>query len=261
MPEPGERLALTTVDGEHLAAVHLAGPDRELAIVVGHGFSGSIRRPSVRTIAECFAVHAGVLAFDFRGHGASTGYSTVGDKEVFDLDAAVSAARGLGYRAVASCGFSMGASVVIRHAALHGGVAAVAAVSGTSRWFYRGTPPMRRLHWVVERRAGRFLARRVLHTRIAAGGWDPVPEAPVEVVARIAPVPLLVVHGDRDAYFPVEHAEALAAAAGEPVELWIVPGFGHAEAAATPELLDRIGGWLRAASTANAARPAKPGTA
>jgi fermentation-respiration switch protein FrsA (DUF1100 family) len=49
------------------------------------------------------------------------------------------------------------------------------------------------------------------------------------------------VHGDSDHYFPVEHPEALYAAANEPKELWLLEGFGHAEQAATPELLDRIG--------------------
>jgi len=33
----------------------------------------------------------------------------------------------------------------------------------------------------------------------------------------------------------------LYAAAREPKELWLLEGFGHAETAATPELLDRIG--------------------
>jgi hypothetical protein len=34
--------------------------------------------------------------------------------------------------------------------------------------------------------------------------------------------------------------------AGQPKELWIEPGFGHAESAATPALLGRIGDWLAA---------------
>jgi fermentation-respiration switch protein FrsA (DUF1100 family) len=53
-----------------------------------------------------------------------------------------------------------------------------------------------------------------------------------------------VVHGDADHYFPVEHAEQLFTAAAEPKELWLEPGFGHAENAATDELLRRIAGWL-----------------
>ena len=54
----------------------------------------------------------------------------------------------------------MGASVAVRHAALHRGVRAVVAVSGPARWYYRGTAPMRRVHWVLERRLGGWWASR-----------------------------------------------------------------------------------------------------
>jgi pimeloyl-ACP methyl ester carboxylesterase len=242
-------LALRTADGERLAATHLPGPrddDRPLAVVVAHGFSGSIAKPAVQAVMSALSGHAGVVGFDFRGHGRSTGHSTLGDLEVLDLDAAVQHARELGYRDVVTCGWSMGGTVVLRHAALHRGVDAVVSVSAVSRWFYRDTKPMRRLHWAVETRVGRLLTRHALRTRISANGWDPLPESPVEVVGRIAPTPLLLVHGDADHYFPVEHPQALYDAANEPKELWLLPGYGHAEAAATPELLDRIGAHLPA---------------
>jgi len=241
------RLELRTQDGERLAAVHVPGPAepaRPLAVVVAHGFTGSIDRPAVAAIVDALAKHAGVVAFDFRGHGRSTGQSTLGDKEVLDVDAAVRRARDLGYADVVTCGWSMGGWVVLRHAALFRDVDAVVSVSAVSRWFYRDTKPMRRLHWAVESRLGRLVARHAFRTRITAAGWDEVPESPVEVVGRIAPIPLLVVHGDADHYFPVEHPEALYAAANEPKELWLLEGFGHAENAATPQLLDRIGAHL-----------------
>jgi pimeloyl-ACP methyl ester carboxylesterase len=241
------RLELRTQDGERLAAVHVPGPAepaRPLAVVVAHGFTGSIDRPAVGAIVDALAKHAGVVAFDFRGHGRSTGQSTLGDKEVLDVEAAVRHARDLGYADVVTCGWSMGGSVVLRHAALVRDVDAVVSVSAVSRWFYRDTKPMRRLHWAVESRLGRLVARHAFRTRITAAGWDDVPESPVEVVGRIAPIPLLVVHGDADHYFPVEHPQALYAAANEPKELWLLEGFGHAENAATPELLDRIGAHL-----------------
>jgi fermentation-respiration switch protein FrsA (DUF1100 family) len=243
-----EQLALRTVDGERLEAVHVAGqpPGRSLAVVVAHGFTQSIARPGIRDIVTALSAYAGVVAFDFRGHGRSSGQSTVGHREVLDLDAAVVATRRLGYSDVVTCGWSMGGSVVLRHAALHGGVDAVISVSAPSRWYYKDTTPMRRVHWAVETRLGRFIARRALRTRISPLGWDPTapPESPVEVVARISPIPLLIVHGDRDHYFPVDHPQALYDAAGEPKELWLIKGFGHAETAATPELLDRIGAHL-----------------
>ena len=234
---------LTTQDGERIAVDTLPGPDpdRPLGVVVAHGFTGSLDKPGVRAVAAALTRHAGVVVFDFRGHGRSSGHSTLGDKEVLDLDAAVAHARDLGYRDVVTCGWSMGGSVVLRHAALSGGVDAVVSVSAVSRWFYRDTAPMRRVHWAVETRAGRWIARRAFNTRISPHGWPNVPESPVEVIGRIAPIPVLLVHGDSDHYFPVEHPEALYAAAREPKELWLLEGFGHAETAATPELLDRIG--------------------
>ena len=139
--------ALRTADGERLATVLLAGPG-DTCVVLAHGFSGSTATPALRRVAEGLARHASVLAYDARGHGSSTGRTTLGDREVLD------------------------------------------------------------------------------------------------VVARVAPLPLLVVHGDRDGYFAVSHAQALAAAAGEPVELWIEPGFAHAESGAGPALVDRLGARL-----------------
>ena len=235
--------ALLTDDGVRIDAHHDPGP-RSLGIVLAHGFTGSWRRPAVRRAALALSRTGGVVSFDFRGHGRSGGRSTVGDREVLDLAAAVDWARRLGYRRIATVGFSMGAAVAVRHAATHDGLAAVVAISGPSRWYYRGTPAMRRVHWVIEKRLGRLTGRVLRRTRIAATGWNPVPEPPDVAAARIAPTPLLVVHGEADLLFPVEHAHALYAAAREPKRLWIEPDFGHAENAASQELLGRIGDWL-----------------
>ena len=236
---------LLTADGVSIDAVHEPGP-AELAIVVAHGFTGSWQRPSIRRAVEVLHERAGVVSFDFRGHGNSGGHSTVGDREVLDLAAAIDWARELGYERVATVGFSMGASVVVRHAGLAnpGELAAVVAVSGPSRWYYRGTVPMRRVHWVIERRLGRLVSRVALKTRISGDGWRSVPESPEELAGKITPVPFLVVHGDADHYFPVDHGERLYAAANEPKRLWLEAGFGHAENAATPELIARVADWV-----------------
>lgn len=239
---------LRTADGVPIAVTHLPHHG-ETAVVLAHGFTGHHRKPAVRAVATGLARYAGIVAFDFRGHGRSGGVSTLGDLEVLDVDAAVRAARDLGYRRIVTMGWSMGGSVVIRHAALHGGVDGVVSISATSRWWVRDTVPMRRVHWLVEGRAGRLVSRTVFRTRLA-DDWGDEPESPVEVVGRIAPVPLLVVHGDRDAYFTLDHPQALYDAAGEPKQLWLVPGFGHAEAAATPALLDRLGRYLAQPVTA-----------
>ena len=238
---------LVTDDGVPIDTAHLPG-DRELAIVMAHGFTLSWSRPYVWRVATWLNGHGGVVTFDFRGHGRSGGLSTMGDREIRDLDVAVAYARELGYQRVAAVGFSMGASVVVRYAGLVGGLDAAVSVSGPGRWYYRGTMPMRRVHWAVERRAGRLITRTWLKTRVSPDGWKPVPVSPAEAAAKVAPTPFLIVHGDQDEYFPVEHARQLYQAAHDPRELWIVPGFGHAERGMNQALVDRIGHWVQQAA-------------
>ena len=68
-----------------------------------------------------------------------------------------------------------------------------------------------------------------------------------------ARVQLAGVHGDKDLYFPPEHARQLYEGAREPKELWLIPGFGHAERATDDELVDRIVAWVTEAVTRPAA--------
>lgn len=308
---PGARTALLrAADGVPIEAAYDPGPGPDApAIVVAHGFTGALERPAIRRAGAVFAQRAGVVTFSFRGHGGSGGRSTVGDREVLDLAAAVAWARSLGHGRVATVGFSMGGSVVLRHGALYragargdeqeregrtgaygraaagpgaaapgpaadgpaalssgtdGSVAlgadalgpgavrtgtvpyadAVVSVSSPARWYYRGTAPMRRLHWIVERRTGRAVSRLALKTRIHHRRWNPEPLSPTAAVPLIAPAPLLIVHGTQDTYFPLDHPESLAAAAAPgAAELWLEEDFAHAENAASDELLERIAAW------------------
>jgi len=257
---PPQQADLLTADGVAVHAVHSpprTGADGGLAVVVVHGFTGSAASPPLCAVADRLSAHCGVVALDLRGHGRSGGASTLGDAEVADVAAAASWASALGYDRVATLGFSLGGAVVIRHAALRGGVAAVAAVSAPARWYYRGTAPMRLLHLGVLTPTGRLVAR-FRGTRVARRGWDPPPVEVRRVVGALR-APLLVVHGDADGYLPMAHAREIAAAAPG-CTLWEVAGLGHAEAALPDPLVDRIGRWLVLASTApDAAAP--PGVA
>ena len=240
---------LVTDDGVPIDTVHLP-QESDLAIVLAHGFTQSWQRPAVWRIATRLNRIAGVVSFDFRGHGRSGGLSTLGDEEIKDLGVAVAYARELGYERVAALGFSMGASIVVRYAGLVGGLEAAVSVSGPGHWYYRGTERMRRVHFLAEHRVGRLAARMLTKTRISSGQWDPTPVPPDEAAAQISPIPFLIVHGDSDPYFPVYHAQQLYDAAREPKELWLVPEFGHAESSCRPALVDRIGGWLATAAGA-----------
>lgn len=178
--------------------------------VVAHGFTGSTSTRRVLDICERLAAGgAGVVAFDFRGHGESGGGSTLGDVETADIAAAVAWARARTPGPLVVAGWSMGGSIVLRHAGLGGDADAVVSVSSPGLWYERRTRAMRIVHHAAETRHGRALCRLATGTRLTAG-WERLPESPVEVVAAIAPRPLLVVHGDADGYFPLRHGTALA---------------------------------------------------
>ncbi len=111
----------------------------------------------------------------------------------------------------------------------------------------------------VEHRVGRLVTKQLLKTRVSPVGWKLVPVPPAEAAAQISPVPLLIVHGDKDPYFPPEHPRQLYMAAREPKELWLLPGMGHAEAACSQDLVDRIGRWVDQATKRARAVAAEPG--
>ena len=70
--------------------------------------------------------------------------------------------------------------------------------------------------------------------------------SPKHEIALIAPIPLLIVHGEVDEIVPVHHARVLFDAAREPKELWLVPDVGHIQAFAYPANRDALVRWLDA---------------
>jgi pimeloyl-ACP methyl ester carboxylesterase len=246
MPAPAT-VDVRTTDGLRLSAEHWDTGGREIACVVAHGFTGSSRNPDVRRICRGLVAQGlSVLAPDFRGHGRSQGRGTAGVDEIRDVAAAVAWLRSEGYRFVAILGWSMGGTAVLRHAGLGGDADAVVSVSAPGIWWERGTRPMRLVHWMFESRTGRVATRVLRRTRVTSDGWTDLPASPSEVAGFIAPRPLLVVHGEADHYFPVQHVEALAA--GAPLAtVWLEPAMGHGEVATTRDLVDRLGRWVLAA--------------
>jgi len=238
-----------------ISAIHVEGKHDDLAFVLVHGFTGNWREERVQKVIARLCQFGAVIAIDMRGHGRSEGRSTVGKNEVLDVAAAVEWARDLGYPKVVATGFSMGGAVVLREAGLaasgelqEGRVDAVVSVSAPAFWYYRGTRIMRLVHRLVQTRSGR-LVMRAGGTRISGEGWDdPLPTPPYEAAAMLGSTALLVVHGDIDRYFPLEHPRAIHESArdsGVRTDMWLERGFGHAESAISTQTLDRIGAWAR----------------
>jgi len=167
-----------------------------------------------------------VYGFDFRGHGQSEGLCAFGALEHLDVEAVVRRARAEGFDQVVTFGGSMGGIAVLRHAALIGGVDGAVTASTPARWDGHETEAVRRMVWL----AGSPWGRKVLR----ASGVRPSPtfqwvEDPVDVVGKIAPIPLVLIHGRDDHFFDEEQAWALYRAANQPKRLLLSSRFGHAE--------------------------------
>jgi dipeptidyl aminopeptidase/acylaminoacyl peptidase len=195
-----------------------------------------------------------VLAFDMRGMGASDPAPiSFGEYEQRDVLGAVDFLEQgmLPYpeldrpRVIGGWGVSMGGATLLLAAAREPRIAAVVSDSA-----YADILPI--LQREVPKQGhvpslflpGAFVASGALY------GINYYDVRPVDVIAQIAPRPLLLIHGDADHYVPPENLPQLTAAAlsgpGAIVQTWLVPGADHAQAfhKAGQEYVDRVMGFF-----------------
>lgn len=238
---PHATVRLRATDGTALVGSWLPGPTHDApAVVLAHGFAGHGRKPAYARLAATLTARAHVLALDLRGHGRSGGLTTLGDREALDVAAAVAWLRGHGHATVIGIGASMGATSLVHAAATGVPLDAIVTVSAPGVLEEDpATAAMQRLRRLWESPVSRAGMRWGIGVRVVSPQRWRHPGDPRDL-ARQVTVPMLVVHGADDAYFPVAHAEALAAA-GPHGTLWIEPhGFGHAEDGFSQEFLDRL---------------------
>ncbi len=226
-----EDFAVVTADGTTIRGTRYGRVPQARALILCHGFNVHRRARRIVTLARQLAEQRAVYTFDFRGHGASEGTSTLGDREIHDLRAVIDLVRARGHGEIAVVGASMGGFVALRSAALHGGVDAVVAISAPADWNEPRLARARLLGHLVSTRAGRRLLR-VLGTRVSIELGDPEP--PSRIAHLISPIPVALVHGTSDPYVPVASARAIYERLGTPKRLVVLDGFGHAEAAFNP---------------------------
>lgn len=223
---PHSNVWFDTSDGVRLAGTLLPGPGGDAAVVLVHGFNGYRTKPKIRLLAEGIARRFPVLVFDLRGHGNSDGYCTGGELEALDVHSAVEYMRRRGYSRVVTVGASLGGIAVILAAGSARDADAVVAISTPARWGTSDTKAVRRMTWIFTHQVGRVAFHRLFGTRINLEWGNPAP--PLEAVAKID-VPLLIIHGSNDHFFPASDAEALYDNAPEPKRLKLIDRFGHAE--------------------------------
>lgn len=205
----------------------------------------SDRNSCARYCQALLAAGYDVFSFDFRGHGESAaeqGYSPLqwaSDREVADVQGAIRFAEHwledqgrppeLGL-----FGISRGASAAVVAAAECPSVKAIitdgafssdctlehlmkkwASIFAKVRLVYENHPPefWRFLRWCV------FLTIR----RKLGCSYPSVRKA----LQRMLPRPMLLIHGERDGFIPVDQSRLLYAMAAQPKHLWIVRGAKH----------------------------------
>ena len=220
-----ESVSFSTRDGLTLRGWFIPAADPARAIIFCHGYSGDCS-PDLVYAPLLHNAGYNLLLFDFRGHGASGGdFTSLVYLERADVLAALDYLCARGITRVGLLGFSMGGAVALAAAPLSPLVVGVISDCTFAEL------------WHVTRQAAR---RRHLPEPLASAiGWLIVLVAsirlranlfsadPVHWIGKIAPRPVLIMHGAADADAPVVEAHQLFRAARAPKELWIVPGAAH----------------------------------
>lgn len=244
---PSEDVTFTADDGVDLAGWWFDDPDADVTVICCHGHRG--------TKADLLGIGPGlhragfsVLLFDFRGNGDSgDGPQSLAHHEQRDLRAAVDwVTRRRPDSRVAVVAFSMGAATAILTAADDPRIEALVLDS-----------PFATLSDVVAAGYRRYrLPTRVLVPAVGLVnrlryGYAFAQVRPLDAVVRLAPRPVLLLHGTDDQVIPFEHATWLAdAAAPGTVELVRFEGIDHCGGyfADRPGYISRVAAFLRGLS-------------
>jgi len=208
-------IELITEDNIRLSAWYTP-PQNGAVILVAHGY-GDRRAEDFYAL---FAGHGyGVFAWDFRAHGESEGdFCSLGYYETRDAKAALDFVLAQpDVEHVGAWGGSMGAVTMIRAAAQYAEIEALVVdspfVTLEEEMNLRVPFPMMRslIRFFAERQAGVTL--------------DQV--RPVDDIAHISPRPVFIIQGMGDGMVPLDSAQRLYDAAGEPRQLWVENDVPH----------------------------------
>lgn len=208
MPAGSGSVWFRAADGTRLHGVWLpAIGEQHGTVVYCHGNHANLTH-HLRFVAWLPEHGYRVLIFDYRGFGRSEGSPTRAGT-VQDVLAAIDVALARDPERTVVFGHSLGAAIGIVATAQRPAVRGVIAESTfpSYRAAARGTVPW--LGFVVP--------------WFVSDGFDPI-----DVLHRLPPRPLLVIHGTADHITPFELGQRLFDAAAEPKELWAVDGARHA---------------------------------
>lgn len=149
-----------------------------------------------------------LFVFDYRGYGISEGSPNVEDV-MHDSIAAIDYIR--------NRPDSPPDKIIVYGQSL-GGTNAIVAVANGSKNGIKAV--------IVESTFSSY--SKIAHDKVPGAGWLMSDRYSADQwIDRLAPTPLLLLHGDHDKVIPYQHSQGLMARAKPPKELIVVPGAGH----------------------------------
>lgn len=228
----GEKVSFQTKDGLALKGWFVpspSGPREERTLIMCHGW-GDNKGELLKLTSFLNQAGFNLLYFDSRSHGESDGeITTMGYLELMDFEAAVRHLKENRPRCLNRLGvfgLSMGAAVATMAMPEHPEIKA--AVLESPFTDYRGVV----CQWAWNNLKVPYfplmpIVLYFLRLRAGAPGVDSY--SPIRYIGRISPRPLLIIGGSEDRLMPEKDVRALYEAAGQPKQLWIIPGAAHAK--------------------------------
>lgn len=209
----------TRLSGWYFPALRDTGISHQGTIIQFHGNSGNLSS-NYRSLVWVTQRGFDFFTFDYRGYGLSEGKPSqegVNQDAVAAVQYVLDQDKGSHERNIVLYGQSLGGAVMMRALQDVPDRSRIRAVVADSTFYsYRAL--------------GRsFVARSIV-------GWPFQPLAsvllsdeysPEDSIARISPIPLLVIHGDADSVVPLKFGQKIYDLAQEPKKLWVIPEGRH----------------------------------
>ena len=243
---PYENIYFQTEDKVQIKGWFLPRADSNKTIILMHGW-GMNRGDIFKNTCFLYDLGYNLCYFDFRALGESGGQvSSIGYLEVRDLQAAIKflkETRSFACEKIGLYGLSMGGMVAICEAAQNPDIVCVAAEAS----YYSFRKVVSRWAWVHNKVPYFPLMPIVLHYMRKRLTVNPEKFSPKYNVPKIAPRPIFIIHGRYDNLVPAAQAKLLYKNAGEPKDIWLVPGAKHNKCAEVGgfEYKQRLGEFFR----------------
>ncbi|MTI12544.1 alpha/beta hydrolase [Sansalvadorimonas verongulae] len=236
-------IELEASDNVRLSGWFIPGTREDAGIVLIHG-RGATRHEGLRDAIALGKQGFPMVMIDLRNSGKSQpGFNSMGFHETKDVHAAVAFLRNQGIEKVGVVGYSMGASTSILAMAENPAIRA--------GWFDSGFTS---IDDIIQERgredygipAVAQFSRLVRWLYEIRGDLD-TEKTPIDVIASIAPRPVMIVHGTADRVVSVVHGRALYQTAEEPKSYWEIPEGRHTRSyqADKKKSAQLIGGFFR----------------